>query len=187
MEITISTNPIDWIEIISIFFNLLTSIVAIVISIKTLQQSNNAIIESSRANINFFVDTPTGGQYFLGVKNFGNSIGKVLNIDIDPKLDYSKSPKNYPPQKPIIEYKNILLAPGQAIKSWFPFSNYPDNVLNVTIEYETLGKIYKEVYSIDLSYIKSIDYIRKTSMDVRDEKQALVSISNVLSGISEKL
>lgn len=177
----------NWINIFSIMFNLIVSLTAIIISVKTMQQTRNAIFESSRAIINFYIDTPTGGQYFLVIKNFGNSIGKVLNIDINPKLDYSKSPTNYPSQKTITDYKNIFLAPGQTIKSWFPFSKYPDKKFDITITYETLGKKFNESYSIDLSYISSIDYIRKYSVDINNDKQVFVSIANTLSGISEKL
>lgn len=42
------------VEIISIIASSILSIVAIAISVKTLKQSNEAIIESSRANIAFY-------------------------------------------------------------------------------------------------------------------------------------
>ena len=61
----------DIIEIISIIASLTTSIIAIVISILTLKQSSKAIIESSRADIVFYIDTLTGAQQFLTIKNFG--------------------------------------------------------------------------------------------------------------------
>lgn len=181
---------IDWtivVDIISIIASSVLSIVAIAISLKTLKQSNNAIIESSRANIVFYVDTLTGGQQFLTLKNFGNSVGKLIYIDITPKPDYTKSPKlSGRPNPVLIDYSNILLAPNQCIKSWFPFSQYPDKKFKVHIEYETLGKIYKESYNIDLSYIEAIDYLYKNSCDVNDIKSALVDIGNTLRRISEK-
>lgn len=175
------------VEIISIIASSMLSIVAIVISVKTLKQSNEAITESSRANIVFYIDTLTGAQQFLTLKNFGNSVGKILSINITPELDYSKNPKM--PNKPnpvLVDYSNILLAPNQCIKSWFPFSDYPDKELKVHIEYETLGKIYKEDYSIDLSYIKAIDYLQKESFSVSSEKSALVDIGNTLRRFSER-
>lgn len=183
-------SNIDWsiiVEIISIIFSSILSIVAIIISIKTLKQSNNAIIESSRANIVFYIETLTGGQQFLVIKNFGNSIGEILDIDITPKLDYSKSPKIHCSSVPVItDYKNISLAPNQCIKSWFPFSKYPDKKFTITVTYKTLDNTYKETYPIDLSYIKAIDYLRKTNIDVDNEKQALVNIDNTLRRFSEK-
>ena len=66
----------DWsiiVNIISIIASSSLSIVAIVISIITLRKSSKATFESSRANIVFYVDTLTGGQQFLTIKNFGRS------------------------------------------------------------------------------------------------------------------
>lgn len=177
----------DIIEIISIIASLTTSIIAIVISILTLRQSSKAIIESSRADIVFYIDTLTGAQQFLTIKNFGKSVGKVLDIKITPELNYSKNPKM--PNKPnpvLVDYTNILLAPNQCVKSWFPFSDYPDKRFDVYIKYETLGKPYEYNYTIDLSYIKAIDYLYKSPIDVQSEKSALVDIGNTLRRISEK-
>lgn len=177
----------DWIQIVSIVVGSITSIVAIAISVKTLKQSNKVFEESSRANIVFYIDTLTGGQQFLVIKNFGNSIGKIISIDISPKPDYAKSPKLSGKPNPVItDYKNILLAPNQSIKSWFPFSRYPDKEFNITVKYSTLGKEYIENYSINLAYIEAIDYLQKSSSHIDDEKEALVSINNTLLRISEK-
>ena len=187
---SIIMSNIDWsivVEIISIISSSVLSVVAIIISIKTLKQSSNAIIESSRANIVFYVDTLAGGQQFLVLKNFGNSLGKLTKIEITPQLDYTKHPNlSNKPNPVLVDYKNVLLAPNQSVKSWFPFSKYPDKKFNIHIEYETLGKPYDADYSIDLSYIEAIDYLYKSPGDVRDEKSALVDIGNTLRRISEK-
>ena len=93
------------------------------------------------------------------------------------------------PNKPnpvLVDYTNILLAPNQCVKSWFPFSDYPDKRFDVYIKYETLGKPYEYNYTIDLSYIKAIDYLYKSPTDVQSEKSALVDIGNTLRRISEK-
>lgn len=187
LEWFISLPNSDKIELFSIVTSLATSIIAIVISVKTLKQSSNAIVESSRANIVFYIDTLTGGQQFLTVKNFGNSVGEILSVNISPKLDYSNHPKMPKKHNPVlIDYKGILLAPSQCVKSWFPFSEYPDKVFDIHIEYKTLGKIYKADYPINLSYIEAIDYIYKTPLDVKNETSALIDIGNTLRRISEK-
>lgn len=174
------------VEIVSIIASSMLSIVAIAISVKTLKQSNEAIIETSRANIVFYVDTLTGGQQFLVLKNFGNAMGEILDIDVYPKLDYSKSPKINCSSIPVItDYKNITLAPKQCIKSWFPFSSYPDTSFKITVKYKTLGKEYKETYPINLSYIKAIDYIRKENHNSNVPK-ALDDINTTLQNISER-
>ena len=137
----ISLTVSNWIELIGIIVGLITSTVAIIISVKTLKQSSNAILDSSRANIVFYIDTQTGDQQFLTLRNFGNSIGKLISVDIAPKPDYAKSPRMSNESRPlIIDYADILLAPNQYIKSWFPFKGYPDKKFKVHIKYETLGK-----------------------------------------------
>jgi hypothetical protein len=109
-----------------------------------LKQSNYAILESSRASIVFYIDTLTGNQQFLTIKNFGNSTGKIIDIKITPQLDYRKHPNMPKKDNPVlVNYVGVTLAPNQCIKSWFPF-------------------------------------------DVKDEKSALVNISNTLRRISEK-
>lgn len=175
------------IDIFAIISSSILSIVAIVISIKTLQQSNNAIIESSRANIVFYIETLTGAQQYLVVKNFGNSVGEILSIDINPKPNYTKSPKLHGTSAPILtDYQNITLAPNQCIKSWFPFSKYPDKKFKITVTYKTLGEIHIDTYPIDLSYIEAINYLQRDDFKVNDEKQALVNIDNTLQRFSEK-
>ena len=64
----------DKLSVLSILFSLIPSIVAIVISIKTLKQSSNAIIESSRANIMLYFDVSTTANSYIVLKNFGNSL-----------------------------------------------------------------------------------------------------------------
>lgn len=175
------------IDVLSIISSSILSVVAIVISIKTLKQSSDALIENSRANIVFYIDTLTGGQQFLTIKNFGNSVGEILNIDISPKLDYSKSPRLHSTSTPVItNYKNIFLAPNQCIKSWFPFGDYPDKKFIVTVTYKTLKKTYTEQHHIDLSYIDAIDYLRKSSFHSDDTKDVLVDINHTLQSFSEK-
>ena len=175
------------VDILAVVTSSFLSIVAIFVSIKTLKQSSDALVENSRANIVFYVYTLTGGQQFLTIKNFGNSVGEILDIDISPKLDYSKSPRLNKASPPVItNYKNIFLAPNQCIKSWFPFSDYPDKKFVVTVTYKTLGKLYTESYPIDLSYIEAIDYLRKSSFHSGDIRDVLVDINNTLQGFSEK-
>ncbi len=176
----------DIIQIIAIISASLFSLIAIIISVATLKQSNNAITESSRANIMFYIDTLTGGQNYLVLKNFGNSVGKVLDIDISPNIQYSKSNDNAK-MSVITEFTNITLAPGQYIKSWFDFTDYPDKIFNVKLKYETLGKTYEENYTLNISYINSIDYLSVYSLDVVDEKEALLKINNSLLRLNEKL
>lgn len=181
-----SLDPSNKIEIISTISSLITSIVAIIISIKTLKQSNYAILETSRANIVFYIDILTGKQSYLVLKNFGNSSGKVLELQITPCIKASKIDSNHN-MKNITDFSNITLAPNQTIKSWFNFFKYPDKIFNVNIKYETLGKTYIDSYTIDISYIDSIDYLSASPIDINTEKDALIRINNSILRLNERL
>ena len=179
-------NCSDIINIISIVINSLLAIVAIFISVKTLKQSSKAIIESSRGYIVFYIDTPLGGNQYLVLKNFGHSSATLKSINIITEITYSKSSIDSN-NKLITEFSNILLAPGQAIKSWFPFENYPDKEFKISLTYETLGCIYNDVYTINLNYMATIDYLRDFSIDCPDDKTALLKISNNIKNLTEKI
>ncbi len=176
----------DKIEIFSIIASLVTSIIAIVISIITLKKSSNAVIESSRANIMLYFDISTKANSYIVLKNFGNSIGKITKIEISPKLNYSKSPNFTGNNNTVIQFDNVVLAPNQTIKSWFPFLNYPDKLFKIDLYYKTLNKDYEEHYSLDINYSDDLDYLYMKSVDIPDEKNALVSINNSLIRFIEK-
>ena len=138
----------DWIQIGIAIITLIGIDVSLFIALATLKQNRKIFLESNRANIMFYVDYhPQTMRYFLVIKNFGNSIGKLLNIEITPKLDWKKSDV---PQKmkPLTESTNVLLAPNQKISSWFPFKNYPDKIFDVKISYKTLNKITLKIIKL---------------------------------------
>lgn len=139
----------DWIQIIIAGFTFIGIIVSIAIAISTLKQNNKIIKESNRAQINFYIDyNPTCNMYFIIIKNFGNSIGKLISLDITPKLDWNKT--NFKQDlTPLTEATNILLAPNQKVSSWFDFKDYPDKLFKVNIKYKTLNKVYEEKYEIN--------------------------------------
>ena len=112
--------------------------------------------------------------------------GKILEIKLTPKLDYSKSPNISNGNIPIVDFNNVVLAPNQTIKSWFPFRNYPDKDFEVFIHYETLGESYKITYHLHINYVDNIDYLYMQSKDVPTQKDALVNITNTLTRFTEK-
>lgn len=181
--ITLSSS--DKIELFSIITSLITSIVAIVISITTLRQSNKAIIESSRANIVFYIEkSKYKFLHTLVIKNFGNSIGKILFISTNPKIDWSKTKMANIPVKPITDFNNICLVPNQSIKSDFDFRNFDTNVINVCLKYETLGKPYIENYNLTLDITNNIAHIEPDTSTVQ---KGLKAIHNSIQELSEKL
>lgn len=174
-----------FIDIIAIITSSILSIVAIAISIITLKHSTNAIVESSRANIMLYIDVSINKETYLVLKNFGNSIGKIISLTIIPPIQYSKLDTDYGFDS-IPSFIGVCLAPNQTIKTWFDFEHYPDKSFNIKITYSTLGKNYTTEYPIDISYIDKLDCLTYFSMDIPDEKTALVHITNQLKRLIEK-
>ena len=72
-----STSDIIQIIIASITF--IGIIVSSIIAIASIKQNNKVLEENSRANILLYVDfSPSFQRYYIVIKNFGNSLGKVL-------------------------------------------------------------------------------------------------------------
>lgn len=183
-EITTS----DWIQIIIAFITFLGIIVSIIITVVTIKKNSKVIRESNRAQIIFYIDyNPTCDMYFLIIKNFGKSIGKLLKLQIAPKLDWQKT-KFEQDRIPLTEATDILLAPGQKVSSWFDFKEYPDKVFDVIIEYETLNEVYKDNYKIDLNYISNIDWLTPYPLDdhSKDNKAVLYKINNSIRDLTDK-
>lgn len=174
-----------FVDIIAIIASSVLSIVAIAISVITLRQSSNAIIESSRANIMLYIDVSIDKESYIVLKNFGNSIGKITSLVITPPIQYSKLDRNYGFEN-IPSFTGVCLAPNQTIKTWFDFEHYPDKNFNIKITYSTLGKTYTTEYPIDISYIDNLDCLTHFPIDTPDEKTALVYISNYLKRLIEK-
>ena len=72
----------DWLLFWEIFFSLLTSIVAITISIITLVKNNKAIEESTRPIISIYSKYSDGVLYYI-IKNFGSSTAHIDKVETD--------------------------------------------------------------------------------------------------------
>lgn len=178
----------DWIQIAIAIITLLGIITSLVISICTLKQNSKVIEDSNKANIILYIDfNPTTSRYYIIIKNFGHSVGKLISIKITPKLNWKKTKFNQD-MKPITDSKNVLLSPNQKIASWFDFKDYPDRKFKVTLKYESLEKLYTNEYEIDLSFVDNIDWLIQYSFDdnTQDNKEALYKINNSIQDLTDK-
>lgn len=178
----------DWIQFWLAIGTGVLAIISTITIVITLVQNHKLNIENSRAKIIFYIDyIRSNDKFFLTIKNFGNSIGKINYIKVNPKLDYKKIPM-YKQKHPVItDAKNFVLAPNQKISSWFNFRNYPDKVFNIEISYDTINKTYVEKYKIDMNFIDTVENLYHSPIDCNDEIQALVWIEHQLSEISERI
>lgn len=185
-------NATDWIQFCLAIGTGVLAIISVVSMIVTIRQNAKTNYENSRAKILFYVDyIRSTDKFFLTIKNFGNSIGKVNYINIAPQLDYQKIDGYKKKHSLLTDSKDIVLAPNQKISSWFSFRNYPDKLFDIELSYTSLNgkksKTFIEKYKIDLSFIDDVENLSHWSIDCPDNKTALVWIENQLSQIPERL
>ena len=178
----------DIIQIAIAVVTFLGIIISSIIAIVSIKQNNKILEENSRANILLYVDfSPATNRYYIVIKIFGHSLGKVTNIKTSPKLDWKKTKFNQ--DIPVItESTNFVLAPNQKISSWFDFREYPNQKFDVELVYETLGKKYVEKYTINLKFVNNIDWLTKYSFDdtSNDYKQSLYTLNNSIEDFTDK-
>jgi len=175
----------DWIATLSTII----ALIAMLIAFFNLREMKNARIASSRANITvYFSFLKEINEWEIVIKNFGNSIGILDHITVEPPLKLEKV-SGYKGRifTPLTEITNLLLAPGQQISAYFPFEDYPDEKFNITVHYDTLGKRYSENFTIDLTFYGNIRYTiypdRKSTPSTED---LLGEIATNISWLSRK-
>ena len=180
---TVSLTASNIIEIFGIVISLFTSIVAIVISVKTLKQNSQMIEESSRPYITMYIGTTyfSSPIVYLVMKNFGSSSAEITNFNCSVDLsEYAYDTNRIP-------FAHILgthLAPGQTL-------SFPIKVIGISrdvepfifeIEYKTFSKVYSETISLNFAANLDIIHMRANTKD-----QHMKEISFALQDIAEKM
>lgn len=151
---------------------------------KQLQEQKDQYFEQNRGNLIFYITrSDTSVMHSLIIKNFGNSPAKLINLKIDPKIDWNKSGEPSLEAFNVTNLKNVLLAPSQNIASCFDFRNYPDKVFNIEISYETCGKTFIDAYTIDIDCLGQVVHMEP---QIKDEISALKNIYKAITALSEK-
>ena len=131
----------DIIEICGIAASLITGIVAIIISIKTLKQNSKMIEESTRPYITIYFQTTTvrtPRAYFV-IKNFGNTGATISSIT----CDYDLKKCSLDSRATLFTHiSNTFLAPQQSIPCRVDIGNIVDENISLTfkIKYFTMNK-----------------------------------------------
>ena len=170
-------------QVVAILASTVTSIVSIIISVISVRKTTKANIEAKRAYVVFYIEKyRTNFCHTIILKNFGKTSANIIEISINPKLDYSDMGINN--LTPFWNNKNIYIAPYQSIQSLFDFRKCPNKKFDVKIKYETLGKTYTDTFNIDLSYSKSVMTSNPRINSVQD---ALTKINESIREVSDKL
>lgn len=179
-----SLNVSDVIELIGIFASLITSIIAIKISLMTLRQNSKMIEESTRPYIGIYGTYTFVKEvsYYIVVKNFGASSARILSFDYDANLDLCI--KSSRPRAPFKHLVDTTIMPGQSFKANIDLPTalkHFDSVI-FSIKYSYGKKIYTEEIVLNLKADSGNSQIR-----LNEEGKELRSISLTLQDIDSRL
>lgn len=163
----------------------LVSSIAAFFTYKNLKEIRNQFFEQNLGSLVFYISkTKPGITHSLVLKNFGNSPAKLISLGIQPRLVWSKTNIDIPNKFDVTNCKNVFLAQNQYIVSEFDFSKYPDEVFQISLEYETCGKTIKTDYSIDLRFSHYL--VETKQIPQGNDTTVLKAINNSIQQLSDR-
>lgn len=178
-----SLTPSDIIEIISIIASLITSIVAIVISLKALRQNSEMIEESTRPYLSMYISHIfcTDCIDYLVLKNFGNSSAIIKQFECNADLSIGTYDVGRTPFEHIV---GQTICPGQSLNVPLRIHKICSQThsLSFLIEYSSGRKLYKDNIGINLESLSDASI-----MSADPDGRELEAISRSLQDICEKL
>jgi len=164
LEITIT----DWIQAISAVIGLITSITAVVISVKSLKLTEKSILNANRPYVTMYVET-IDTIYFskhLVIKNFGKTSAKIKSLDFTSELD------EFNKDNQMQSLVKGMIAPNQKFTT--SLKNDFNKIINAEITYLDLnGKEYKEIISIKTDMSKDLRWSRENTSSDSSEATAI--------------
>ena len=161
MTINLDLSLSDIIDIVGIIVSLITSMIAIVISVKTLKQSAKMIEESTRPHISISIQSLHDLKFFV-LKNFGNSTAKIIGFETNVDFKYCGFDDEH---LPFSHIANTYLHPGERILSPINQMHKLTNkytFLIFDITYIASGKAYTEHMEINLPSLADHANLRET-------------------------
>ncbi len=149
---------------------------------KQLDEQKNQYFEQNRGNVIFYLyhDTLYSEDYIV-LKNFGNSPAIISSIETTPKLSWNNPDLQ---DFDIDNLKNIMLAPGQHIKTVYDFDSTEIKKIDVCVNYVSCNKSFTETYSIDLDYTNRTMHLDSSP---EDPIGAINKVAKSIDSLSDKI
>lgn len=135
----------DWIQLVGVFGSLITSIIAIWISIKTLKQNNKMIEEASRPILHIYSHYADGLLYII-IKNLGQSVAYIDKIETD---FFVEEDNNMVQGNPFKSLKGASIPPQSAKICPLISFKLKTRKFNFSITYHSITKKYLEKHYVD--------------------------------------
>lgn len=187
-----SLSVSDIIEVFGIITSTLASIVAIVISLKSLKQAqitnkqnNQMLEENSRPYIAIFLDTITICEQssFLVLKNFGKSSGHIILFEYDPVLRTAADTSDQRHQLINEQYdfvQGLTLAPGQSKMMLCDVTRVPKDTVSFKIGYTCREKYYEESIDLNIKNYTHIPVPRPNSKIPQENERQVQSLREII-------
>lgn len=163
------------------------TIVIVIYNRKSIRELQKTREEESRPYLFAYLDKdPRDICFYLRVKNFGKTSGKVEEISISPQMKFAKD-------KEIGQFlNNVILAPNQLLQFILIERNKEtaQKTYDVCIRYHQTNdskRIYEEKYSLLTQYSAQMGYTDNSSSNLSEEGNALKNIANYLDSIRNKI
>lgn len=164
----------DYVQLLGIAATFFTSIVAIVISVKTLRQNSKMIEESNRPYVSLCTEVMNGFPVLV-LKNYG--VSSAIITGFESSIDLSKLGMN----ETHLPFSNLIgthLAPKQAIVSTLKEGSLVHD-FSVTVKYKYLNREYAEFIPVKVSALQHTFTMYKDP----NEGEELKTISHTLQEI----
>lgn len=162
----------DWIQAIVAIISLVTSTIAIIISIKSLKLTEKSISDANRPYVMMYIET-IDTVYFskdLVIKNFGKTSAKIEDIQFEGNLDKKMKSLIYG-----------TIAPNQKFSTTLDFDNESDKEITVQIRYSDLnGKNYRESIDIKTDLTKDLVWNNRENPKDSNESTAIKTSTHAI-------
>ena len=142
--------PSDYTQIIGIGVSLLTSIIAMIVSVMTLRQNSKMIESTSRPYVTIYIDSVTicEQQSYFVIKNFGQSAAYITDFIYPSKLDETAQAHKLM-NEAFSCVKDSLIAPGQSFMLPYKVVDLPDELISFSIKYSSGMKSYSDNFTFN--------------------------------------
>ena len=175
-------TPSDVIHFIGLLASLITSVIAIIISVLTLKQNSKMIDETSRPYVAIYAKTTNfqSPQYYLVIKNFGQTGATISSIKCSPDITPFSIRSDH---IPFSNFAETYIAPGQSFICNVKAREFcsQKEIFYFDITYIGNGKEYHDTYPINPKADADLVHVRAAT----DGKE-LRSISYSLQDLVEK-
>lgn len=171
-----------WVALASIIQGL-TSIVAVIISVVTLRQTNKIQQDASKPYIVAYlskIKVSDSDLTFLVIRNFGKTGATIKEVKTNPRLN---NPGLSSVNDPIDNLKNQFIAPNQSFATGISISpskgELKEEKFTVNIKYvDNLGKLQNNSFKLNTKAMNDLDHFATVPSNAKGVEEALYKLGS---------